>query len=47
MKKLEDYLYYHEDNPSIKIYKGDCLEIMPLLPKVDKDDVVINLDNNL
>ena len=35
MKKLEDYLYYHEDNPSIDIYCGDCLDIMPLLPKVD------------
>ena len=35
MKELKDYLYYHEDNPSIDIYCGDCLEIMPLLPKVD------------
>ena len=35
MKELKDYLYYHEDNPSIDIYLGDCLEIMPLLPKVD------------
>ena len=35
MKKLEDYLYYEEENPSIKIYCGDCLEIMPLLPRVD------------
>jgi len=34
-KKLEDYLYYEEKNPDIKIYCGDCLEIMPLLPKVD------------
>ena len=34
-KSLSDYLYYHEDNPSIDIYCGDCLEIMPLLPKVD------------
>lgn len=33
--KLEDYLYYEEKNPDIKIYHGDCLEIMPLLPKVD------------
>jgi len=33
---LEDYLYYHEDGPPvIDIYCGDCLEIMPLLPKVD------------
>lgn len=35
MKQLEDYLYYHEDNPSLDIYLGDCLEILPLLPKVD------------
>ena len=35
MKNLEDYLYYEEENPSIKIYLGDCLTIMPLLPKVD------------
>lgn len=33
--KLEDYLYYEESNPSLKIYHGDCFEIMPLLPKVD------------
>jgi DNA modification methylase len=35
VKKLEDYLYYEEENPSLKIYCGDCLEILPLLPKVD------------
>lgn len=35
MKKLEDYLYYEEKDPDLKIYCGDCLEIMPLLPKVD------------
>lgn len=35
MKKLEDYLYYEEKNPDLKIYCGDCLEIMHLLPKVD------------
>ena len=35
-KELKDYLYYHEDGPpTIDIYLGDCLEIMPLLPKVD------------
>jgi site-specific DNA-methyltransferase (adenine-specific) len=34
-KQLEDYLYYEEENPSLKIYCGDCLEILPLLPKVD------------
>lgn len=34
-KKLEDYLYYEEKDPDLKIYLGDCLEIMPLLPKVD------------
>lgn len=35
MKDLEDYLYYEEKNPDLKIYCGDCLEILPLLPKVD------------
>lgn len=30
-KKLEDYLYYEEKNPDLKIYHGDCLEIMPLI----------------
>ena len=35
MKELKDYLYYEEKNPDLKIYCGDCLEIMPLLPKVD------------
>jgi site-specific DNA-methyltransferase (adenine-specific) len=35
MKKLEDYLYYEEKGPDLKIYHGDCLEVMPLLPKVD------------
>jgi DNA modification methylase len=35
LKELKDYLYYEEENPSLKIYCGDCLEIMPLLPKVD------------
>lgn len=36
MKTLESYLYYHEPGPpDIKIYYGDCLEIMPLLEKVD------------
>lgn len=35
MKQLEDYLYYEEKNPDLKIYCGDCLEILPLLPKVD------------
>ena len=34
-KVLEDYLYYEEKDPDLKIYHGDCLEIMPLLPKVD------------
>ena len=34
-KSLSDFLYYEESNPDIKIYCGDCLEIMPLLPKVD------------
>ena len=31
MKKLEDYLYYEEEKPSIKIYCGDSQEIMPLI----------------
>lgn len=36
MKQLSDYLYYHEVGPpDIKIYHGDCLEIMPLLDRVD------------
>lgn len=35
MKKLSDYLYYEEKNPDLKIYCGDCLEILPLLDKVD------------
>jgi len=34
-KTLKDYLFYHEDNPSIDIYLGDCAEIMPLLDQVD------------
>ena len=34
-RKLEDYLYYEEKNPDLKIFLGDCLEILPLLPKVD------------
>lgn len=35
MPALSDYLYYEEENPSLKIYCGDCLEIMVLLPNVD------------
>ena len=35
MKKLEDYLYYEEKEPALKIYHGDCLDVMPLLPTVD------------
>ena len=35
MKKLDDYLYYEEKNPDLKIYLGDCLAVLPLLPKVD------------
>ncbi|MBU2052543.1 site-specific DNA-methyltransferase [Patescibacteria group bacterium] len=34
-KELKDYLYYEEKNPDLTIYHGDCLEILPLLPKVD------------
>lgn len=36
MKSLSEFLYYHEIGPpDIKIYLGDALEVMPLLPKVD------------
>lgn len=35
MKELKDYLYYEEKDPDLKIYCGDCLEIMPLLGNVD------------
>lgn len=34
-KTLSDYLYYEGKDPDLKIYHGDCLEILPLLPKVD------------
>lgn len=34
-KKLEDYLYYSEKDPDIKIYCGNSIEIMPLLQPVD------------
>ena len=30
-KVLSEFLYYHEDNPSIDIYLGDNAEILPLL----------------
>ena len=33
MSKLQDYIYYEE--PNGVIYHGDCLEILPLLDKVD------------
>jgi DNA modification methylase len=35
MKELKDYLYYEEENPSLKIYCGDSQEILSLLPKAD------------
>jgi len=35
VKVLQDYLYYEEKDPDLKIYHGDCLEVMPLLPRVD------------
>jgi DNA modification methylase len=35
LKKLEDYLYYEEKDPDIKIYQGDCLQILPLLGVFD------------
>lgn len=32
MKTLADYLFYHEPGPpDIKIFKGNCLELMPML----------------
>ena len=35
-KPLSEFLYYHEPGPpDIKIYHGDCLDVMPLLEKVD------------
>lgn len=34
-KSLEDYLYYEEKDPDLKIYHGDCLEILPFLDKAD------------
>jgi len=35
MKKLEDYLYYEEKNPDLKIYHGDCLEMASLLNRIN------------
>lgn len=34
-KEVEKYVYYRESNPDLIVLHGDCLEIMPLLPKVD------------
>lgn len=34
-KELDKYVYYKEENPDLVILHGDCLEILPLLPKVD------------
>ena len=31
MKKLSDFLYYEEKDPDLKIYCGDCSEILPLM----------------
>ena len=40
MKSLNDYLYFHEPGPpDIKIYLGDCLEILPLLKSESMDMV--------
>ena len=33
--EAEKYVYYREYNPDIIVMLGDCLTIMPLLPKVD------------
>jgi site-specific DNA-methyltransferase (adenine-specific) len=35
MKKLEDYLYHEEKGPDLKIYCGDCNDILPLMESVD------------
>jgi DNA modification methylase len=35
VKRLEDYLYYEEQNPDIKIYCGDCKDIIPMLGEFD------------
>src|SRR3990167_4710702 len=35
LKEAEKYVYYQESNPDLVVLHGDCLEIMPLLPKVD------------
>ena len=34
-KDVERYVYYRETDPDLVILHGDCLEIMPLLSKVD------------
>lgn len=34
-KEAEKFVYYREYNPDIIVMLGDCLKIMPLLPKVD------------
>ena len=34
-KEVEEYVYYRESDPDLIVLHGDCLEIMPLLPKVD------------
>src|SRR3990167_4326770 len=39
-KQLSDYLYYHENNPDISIYLGDCSEIMKTLPDNFVDAVI-------
>lgn len=33
--EAEKYVYYRESNPDLIIMLGNCLEIMPLLPKAD------------
>lgn len=40
MKKLEDYLYYEEKDPDLKIYCGDCLEILGLIENESFDSCV-------
>lgn len=34
-ESVKKYIYYEEKNPDLFVLHGDCLEILPLLPKVD------------
>lgn len=35
MRELKDYIYYEEKDPDLRIYCGDCNEIMQLMDSVD------------